>query len=168
MLALIFAVISLSSIDPDPVVSPAAALGDRVTAGTGFASGAPGPAFGFTSDITVAPACTYGVPQFGSSFWNDATSLSRTLTQPTCSSFGFNAPWLPQYGNGFVGLAPTRLSSPAGMTATFQAPLPARFTTLPATLAHGSSEPVLRARAGVEPIFAHAPSAATPATVRHH
>jgi hypothetical protein len=52
--------------------------------------------------------------------------------------------------------------------ATFQAPLPARFTTLPATLAHGSSVSVTRTGAHAEPIFAHAPSTATPATVRRH
>lgn len=149
MLALIFAVISLSSIDPDPIVTPAPQIHDRVTAGTGFAPGGPVPASGFTSDITVAPACTFGVPQFGTSFWNDAASLAR-FSEPACAGLGASAPGLPAFSNGFVRLAPARLDTPR---------------LAPARL---GSMPVFRLRAGAEPIFARAAAGAPRVTQRRH
>ncbi len=169
MLALIVAVISLSSIDPDPIVTPAPQMHDRITAASGFAPGAPVPSTGFTSDITVAPACTYGVPQFGTSFWNDAASLAR-LSQPACEGIGQGVPWLPAFGSGFTGLGSAMLPPGARgwTTASHGAPLPTRFTALPAPLSHGENAPVLRVRGGGEPAFARMPVATPHITERRH
>lgn len=169
MLALIFAVISLSSIDPDPIVTTAPVMHDRITAASGFAPGSAMPSAGLSSDITVAPACTFGVPQFGRSLWNDAASLAR-LEQPACAGMGSSAPWLPAFGNGFVRLEPAilRPAGPGFATATSTSPLPARFTAQPGPLSHGPVPPVLHARAGAEPAFARLPAGAPQITRRAH
>ena len=124
MLAFLFAVVSLSNIDPEAIVTPAP-LTRASLSGSSFAPGAdvlPG----LTADIGVAPVCTFGTPRFGNDLFTDASTLSRTLA-PTCAGmttglFGndgflpmdFAAPW---YSGAFVHLAEP--SAPrAAITAT--------------------------------------------------
>jgi hypothetical protein len=115
MLALVFAMITLQNAAPDPVTTPAASIGQRLT---GQAPSSPfdsSDSAGF-GNLTITAGCTYGNGRLGPSFYNDAADLTRTLTQPECTDDALP----PTFGTAFVpaGFAPSafawsRVSAPS-------------------------------------------------------
>ncbi len=180
MFALILAVVSLSGIDPDPVVTPAPGLHGRLPVASGFAPGLLPADSGLTADVTVAPACSYGVPQFGSGLWNGASALTRTLAMPACpmgdrwQAFsapgaippGFVSPWLMTPAGGLVRFEPIGSGLPGSASGSFH---PAAFpaTNFPARIVT-RREPALRA-AAPSPVLGPARSmpVAAPGLRRH-
>jgi hypothetical protein len=176
MLAFLFAVVSLTNIDPEAIVTPAPIVRGTTNAGSGFAPGDANLPSGLTADIAVAPVCTFGMPRFGSDLWGDASALSRTLA-PQCAGMtspfgaaGFGAGGSSPYGFAPYGYAPygyampwfgetssvVRLTEPAGARSKIDVPTTfVRFPTTPAiralpqpVLHEGPAEPaLLRARA---------------------
>jgi len=123
MLALVFAMITLQNAAPDPVTTPAASIGQRLT---GQAPASPfdsSDSAGF-GDLKITAGCTYGNGRLGPSFYNDASDLTRTLTEPQCTDDA-----LPSaFGTSFVpsAFAPSAylwsraLTSPAGVPVTLE------------------------------------------------
>lgn len=104
MLALVFAMVTLQNAAPDPVTTPSASIGQRLT---GQAPASPfdsSDSAGF-GNLTITAGCTYGNGRLGTSFYNDAADLTRTLTEPQCTDDA-----LPSaFGSSFVpvGFAPS-------------------------------------------------------------
>jgi hypothetical protein len=164
MLAFLFAVVSLTNIDPEAIVTPAPIVRGTTNAGSGFAPGDASLPSGLSADIEVAPVCTFGMPRFGSDVWGDASALSRTLA-PQCagmaSSFGatgFGASGFSPYGSAMPWLGETssfvRLTEPAGLrvnapTTIVRFPTTQAIRAIPQPVLHEApAEPaLLRARA---------------------
>jgi hypothetical protein len=85
MLAFVFAVITLSNSDPNPVKADPVVL-TKTAAATGLLSlQQPLAASDAAGDGLSISVCTFGASQLGPQLWNDASAVARTFTQPQCS-----------------------------------------------------------------------------------
>lgn len=126
MIAFVLAMITLQSAAPDPTVTPAASIGDRLTGRNTVDTLAPGGSAAF-DNVTVTVGCSYGTPRLGPALFSDATALARTFDTPACASATDPA--------AFAGTALV----PFGLTNGFGT------NALVSTLGPGiASEPVLR------------------------
>ena len=144
MFALVFAVISLTSVDPDAPTTTAPHI-----AASSASSALPFDVNLDSSDaVVVAQPCTYGEPRLGSRLFDDAGELARLLTTPVCADEAawalqaFGPPlWLRRAGTADLMLTRPAVATPRqqplldlGRTPMLQAPPPIRapvFATLP-------------------------------------
>ncbi len=91
-MTLVLAMITLQSVPPDAVATPAASIGDRLTGRNASDSLAPGDAAGF-GQVSLTVGCTYGTPHLGQALFSDVAALSRTFEAPACANTTDPAPF---------------------------------------------------------------------------
>jgi hypothetical protein len=85
MMTLVLAMITLQSVPPEAVATPAASIGDRLTGRNATDSLAPGDPASF-GQVSLTVGCTYGTPHLGPALLSDVAALSRTFDAPACSN----------------------------------------------------------------------------------
>ena len=137
MIALVFAMVTLQNAAPDPTVSAAPSLAQRLT-GQGPTSPLQSQDAGF-GNLTITAGCTYGTPRFSPSFYQNATDLVRPLTQPQCADQDSSISAASAFGpTGFAYALPTSLiSTPTSLQTTKLSPVPANtFVMAPREATH--------------------------------
>jgi hypothetical protein len=160
MLALIFAVVSLTSIDPDPVATPAAQIGQHLPSSTGFAPGGM-PQSGLTPGFDVTGACpfqsqgigptfetdglpqdvnppvigpSFGAPSFGPSLFPEPGGFGQTLADPACGSSASASPLSfdapAGFGSPFGNGSPYGFVSPFGYSSVWSPTIGSRIVRL--------------------------------------
>ncbi|MBD5633124.1 MAG: hypothetical protein IAI49_01495 [Candidatus Eremiobacteraeota bacterium] len=96
--------ITLQNADPNPVTTPSASIGQRLTGQGSTNALRPLDTTSAFGDVTVTAGCTYGVPRLGTSLLSDVSDLTR-LSMPACADqpASLLAPAPPMLGAYFAG-----------------------------------------------------------------
>ena len=90
MLAFLLAVMNLPDLDPEPVTTPAAHIGQRLSGDSdAVAAALRSPAS--IGDVNIAPVCSFGATPLASDLLGDVSSFARPLTSPQCGLSGLNS-----------------------------------------------------------------------------